>query len=149
MNVTPDRLLEFIGNHWIMASGLFIITILLIQDFVESAFRKHKTVSPTQAVVLMNDDNSVLVDVRDASEYAEGHIEGALHIPLAKLEDRAIELQDYKQKPVIVTCQSGTRSGAASRKLTALGFTEVYEMKGGLLAWGDQKLPVTKKRKQK
>jgi rhodanese-related sulfurtransferase len=148
MNVTPDRLLEFIGNHWVMTSGLFIVTILLIQDFIETAFRKHKTVSPTEAVVLMNDENTVVIDVREASEFAEGHIEGARHIPLAKLEERAFELQDHKQKPVIVTCQSGTRSGAASRKLAALGFTNVYEMKGGLLAWEDQKLPVTKKRKK-
>jgi rhodanese-related sulfurtransferase len=148
MNVTPDRLLEFIGNHWIMTSGLFIVTILLIQDFIETAFRKHKTVSPTEAVVLMNDENTVVIDVREASEFAEGHIEGARHIPLAKLEERTFELQDHKQKPVIVTCQSGTRSGAASRKLAALGFTNVYEMKGGLLAWEDQKLPVTKKRKK-
>jgi rhodanese-related sulfurtransferase len=149
MNVTPDRLLEFIGNHWVMTSGLFIVTILLIQDFVETAFRKHKTVSPTEAVVLMNNDDTVVIDVREASEYAEGHIEGARHIPLAKIEERAFELQDYKQKPVIVTCQSGTRSPAASRKLTSLGFTRVFEMKGGLLAWEDQKLPITKKRKQK
>jgi rhodanese-related sulfurtransferase len=149
MNVTMDRLLEFIGNHWVMTSGLFIVTILLIQDFIETAFRKHKMVSPTEAVVLMNDENTAVVDVRDANEYAEGHIEGARNIPLAKIEERAFELQDYKQKPVIVTCQSGTRSPAASRKLSTLGFTQVFEMKGGILAWQDQKLPVTKKRNKK
>ncbi|MGZ8244090.1 rhodanese-like domain-containing protein [Methylomagnum sp.] len=147
MNVTPDRLLEFIGNHWIMASGLFICTILLIQDLFDSAFRKHKTVSPMEAVVLMNDENTVVVDVRETHEFSQGHIEGARHIPLGKVEERAHELEAYKGKPVIVTCQSGTRSPAACKKLSGLGFTQIFEMKGGIIAWEEDKLPVTKKRK--
>ncbi|MGZ8219239.1 rhodanese-like domain-containing protein [Methylomagnum sp.] len=147
MNVTPDRLLEFIGNHWIMASGLFICTILLIQDLFDSAFRKHKTVSPMEAVVLMNDENTVVVDVRETHEFSQGHIEGARHIPLGKVEERAHELEAYKGKPVIVTCQSGTRSPTACKKLSGLGFTQIFEMKGGIIAWEEDKLPVTKKRK--
>jgi rhodanese-related sulfurtransferase len=149
MNITLDRLLEFIGNHWVMSSGLLIVTILLIQDFIESVFRKHKTVSPTEAVVLMNDDNTAVIDVREPHEYAEGHIEGARHIPLGKIEERAHELEAYRNKPVVVTCQSGTRSPAASRKLCALGFTQVFEMKGGMMAWEDQKLPISRKREKK
>ncbi|NTU65501.1 MAG: rhodanese-like domain-containing protein, partial [Chloroflexi bacterium] len=117
MNVTPDRLLEFIGNHWIMASGLFIVTILLVQDLIDAAFRKHKSVSPNEAVLLMNNDNTIVIDVRDPNEYAEGHIEGSRNIQLAKLAERAAELEAHKETPVIVTCQSGTRSPAAGKKL--------------------------------
>lgn len=146
MNVTPDRLLEFIGNHWIMASGLFIVTILLIQDLIDSALRKHKTVSPNEAVLLMNNDDTIVVDVREPSEFAEGHIEGARNIQLAKLAERAVELEAHKETPVIVTCQSGTRSMAAGKKLTALGFKQVYEMRGGMFAWKDNSLPISKKR---
>jgi rhodanese-related sulfurtransferase len=149
MNVTPDRLLEFIGNHWLMASGLFIITILLIQDLIDSATRKHKTLSPNEAVLLMNDDNTIVVDVRESTEFAQGHIEGARNIPLAKLIDRAYELESAKQSPLIVTCQSGTRSLAAGKKLTSLGFSKVFELKGGMFAWQDQNLPITKKRSSK
>ncbi|WP_133717637.1 rhodanese-like domain-containing protein [Methylocaldum gracile] len=149
MTVTPDRLLEFLGNHWIMASGLLIVTILLIQDFIDSAFRKHKVISPTEAVNLMNDENTIIIDVREPHEHANGHIENAKFIPLGKLEERAQELEAYKQNPVIVTCQSGTRSPQACKKLTGLGFTRVFEMKGGMLAWEDQKYPVVKKRNSK
>lgn len=147
MNVTPDRLLEFIGNHWLMASGLFIIVILLIQDLIDSAFRKHKMLSATEAVVLMNDDSSLIVDVREPNEFAEGHIEGARNIPLAKLDERVAELESHKAAPIIITCQSGTRSSAAGKKLTAQGFTQVHELKGGMFGWKDQNLPITKKRK--
>lgn len=146
MNVSTDQLLEFVGNHWIMTSGLFIVTILLIQDLIDTAFRKHKTVSPSEAVLLMNDDNTIVIDVRDPTEYAEGHIEGSRNIQFPKLAERAGELEGYKQTPVIVTCQSGTRSLAAGKKLTAMGFKQVYEMRGGMFAWKDNNLPISKKR---
>ena len=146
MNVNPQQLLEFVGNHWVMASGLFIVTILLIQDMIDTAFRKHKTLSPTEAVVLMNDENTTVIDVREPNEFAEGHIEGARNIPLAKLGERAAELASHREQPLIVTCQSGTRSMAAGKQLTKLGFAQVYEMKGGMFAWKDQNLPISKKR---
>lgn len=146
MNVSPEQLFEFISNHWMMAAALFVVTILLIQDIIDSATRKHKTVSPNEAVVIMNDDQTIVVDVREPPEFAEGHIEGARNIPLGKLDERFGELESHKNKPIIVNCQSGTRSLAAGKKLTKLGFTQVYEMKGGIFAWKDQNLPMTKKR---
>lgn len=149
MNITLDRLLEFISNHWIMSSALFIVTYLLIQDFFESAFRKHKTISPSEAVVLMNNEGTVVIDVREPNEYAEGHIEGARNIPLGKLEQRANELEAYKQSTMIVGCQSGTRSPTACKKLSALGFASLFELKGGMVAWKEQNLPLSKKRNDK
>jgi rhodanese-related sulfurtransferase len=146
MNVSPEQLFEFISNHWMMAAALFVVTILLIQDIIDSATRKHKTVSPSEAVVIMNDDQTIVVDVREPPEFAEGHIEGARNIPLGKLDERVGELESHKNKPIVVNCQSGTRSLAAGKKLTTLGFTQVYEMKGGIFAWKDQNLPMTKKR---
>jgi rhodanese-related sulfurtransferase len=146
MEVTFDRLVEFISNHWIMSSGLFIVIILLIQDLFESVTRKHKTLSPTEAIVLMNDERSVVIDVREPNEFAEGHIEGARNIPVSKVAERAHELEAHKQSPVIVTCNSGARSPEACKKLVSQGFGQIFELKGGMMAWEDQKLPVSKKR---
>lgn len=146
MNINPDQLIEFVGNHWIMASCLFIVIILLIQDLIDTATRKHKTVSPSEAVVIMNKDETVIVDVREPNEFAEGHIQGAINMPFSKIGERAAELDPHKNAPIIVNCQSGTRSLAAGKKLTELGFTQVYELKGGLFAWKDQNLPMSKKR---
>lgn len=147
MNVNVERLIEFIANHWMMASALLIVTVLLIQDIIESLLRRHKMITPNEAVLLMNDDQSVVVDVRESTEFSEGHIEGARNIPLGKLDERAdFELAQFKDNPVIVTCQSGTRSATASKKLVGLGFSRVHEMKGGMTAWGEQNLPISKKR---
>lgn len=146
MNINPEQVMEFLGNHWMMAAGLFIITILLIQDILESATRKHKTVTPNEAVLLMNNESTVIIDVREPNEYAEGHIEGARNIPLAKFDERIAELETHRELPVLLNCQSGTRSLAAGKKLTQRGFTQVFELKGGMFAWKDQNLPISKKR---
>lgn len=144
-----DRIFEFIGNHWIMVGAVVVVAVLLIQDLTESFLRKHKLVSPVGAVALMNQDGTVVVDVRELHEFSAGHIENARHIPLGKIDDRAYELQEFKDTPVIVACQSGTRSPQACRKLAAQGFSQVYELQGGMVAWEEQKLPVSRKRQKK
>lgn len=147
MNITPDRLLEFLGNHPLMSGAFLVVTVLLLQDIIDSLFRKHKTVTPQQAVLLMNDEETIVVDVREPKEFSEGHIAGARNIPLGKIDERAgFELTAHKETPVIVTCQSGTRSSQASKKLVKQGFSKVFEMKGGMTAWGEQNLPISKKR---
>jgi len=144
-----DRVFEFIGSHWIMVSAIVVVTVLLIQDLIETMLRKHKLAPPATAVALMNDERSVVIDVREPHEYSEGHIENARHIPLGKLDDRVYELEAFKDAPVIVTCQSGTRAPQACRKLTKLGFAQVYELQGGMVAWEEQKLPISRKRQPK
>jgi rhodanese-related sulfurtransferase len=143
-----ERILEFISNHWILSSGLFIVTLLLIQDFFETLTRKYKTTTPTGAVALLNDDETIVIDVREPHEYAKGHIENARHISLGRLDEKLYELSPHKTTPIIVTCQQGTRSSHACKKLVKAGFTQVYDMKGGMLAWEDLKLPVTTKKKK-
>ena len=142
------RLLEFLGNHWMMAGALLVVTVLLMQDLLESLFRKHKVLTPAGAVQLMNTEDALVIDVREPAEFAEGHIEGAYHIPLGKLEERASEIAQHKNAPVIVTCQQGARSSSACKALTKQGFSRVYEMRGGMQAWKDAHYPVTKKRKK-
>ncbi len=141
-----ERTLEFVSNHWILSSGLFVVTLLLIQDLFDSITRKHKVITPTGAVALLNDERTIVIDVREPHEYAKGHIENSLAIPLARVDEKLYELQQYKDTPVIVTCQQGTRSAHVCKKLTKAGFTQVYDLKGGMLAWEDEKLPVTKKK---
>ena len=142
-----DRLIEFVTNHYILFTGLLVVIVLLIQDFIESAFRKYSVATPIQAVSLMNDENTVLVDIREPHEYVKGHVEKARHIPLGSLEERKGELAGLENNPIIVICQMGTRSPQACKKLTNFGFTDVYNLGGGMQAWEDQKFPVKKGKK--
>ena len=80
--------------------------------------------------------NVQLVDVRTQREYRSGHIGRAINIDFFKggAFDRAFENFD-KQKPVYLYCRSGNRSQKAARKLLALGFEKIYDLKGGILQW--------------
>jgi len=106
--------------------------------------RGAKSVSPSEAVLLINRNQGVVLDVREDAEFAAGHINDARHIPLAKLEDRLAELQKFREKPVIVHCQSGVRSSKAAATLRKHEFTQVYELDGGVNAWTQAKLPLVK-----
>lgn len=101
-------------------------------------------VSPAEAVLLINRENALVLDVREEGEFEAGHIPDAKNIPLAKLTERASELRKYQQKPLLVNCQGGVRSANACGQLKKAGFTRIYNLRGGLTAWNEAKLPVAK-----
>lgn len=85
-----------------------------------------------------------LLDVREGWEYEVSNIEG-VHIPLGELPDRVGELEDQRHAEFVVMCRSGGRSGRATEFLTAQGFTNVHNLKGGITAWSkeiDPSMPV-------
>ncbi|HUD24929.1 MAG TPA: MBL fold metallo-hydrolase [Burkholderiaceae bacterium] len=88
----------------------------------------------------------LVIDVREQSEFDGelGHIAGATAIPLRTLAGRAGELGAAKDGPVVVVCRSGVRSTTAAAILTSLGFEDVSNLKGGMLAWHDLGLPVSR-----
>jgi sulfur dioxygenase len=85
----------------------------------------------------------LVVDVREQAEFDGelGHIPGAVPIPLRTLAGRVGELAAGKDGPVVVVCRSGVRSTTAAAILTSLGFEDVSNLKGGMLAWQDLGLP--------
>lgn len=99
-------------------------------------------VSPKQAADMQAAKKAIIVDVREDSEWQEQHIPGALHIPLSQLDSRMAELKDYKHSPLIMQCRSGKRSAKAQAVLKAAGFSDVYNLEGGLTAWQEQGLAV-------
>ena len=137
-----ERIIEFVLNHYIMSLALAVVTFLLIQDFFESAFKKYKSLSPMLAVAKMNQENVTIIDVREPNEYKKGYIENAINIPLAKLEEKIDTFADKKNSPVIVVCQTGTRSLPGCKTLTKNGFNDVYSMIGGMQSWEDSNLPI-------
>lgn len=101
-------------------------------------------VGTLEATRLMNQGNLLLLDVRDEKDFAAGHLPKARHIPLRELSTRVGEIAKYKARPVIVTSAGGARASAASRFLKQAGFTNVFQLRGGLAAWQQASLPVEK-----
>jgi rhodanese-related sulfurtransferase len=85
---------------------------------------------------------AVLVDVREPHEWREGHIPGAIHIPLGSLSGRLDELDPSRE--IVVVCRSGHRSMTGAQLLQRAGFSQVRNMAGGMISWTRQQLPVSK-----
>ena len=83
----------------------------------------------------------MFLDLRDASDYKAGHISGSLNIPATKLPERMVELDKYKDKPIVLVCKMGQQAGTAGKQLTAAGYTRVNRMTGGMMEWGNLQLP--------
>jgi len=75
----------------------------------------------------------VLLDVRPAKEYEEGHIPGAVHMPLSDIGSRIKRLK--KDKELVVYCRSGNQSIWAIKRLMGMGYKNLYNLKGGYSAW--------------
>jgi rhodanese-related sulfurtransferase len=102
------------------------------------------SVSPKEAATMFFEKKAIILDVREEHEWKEQHIAGAIHIPLAQVESRVSELEQYKDSNVVVQCRSGKRSAKAASSLKAAGFTKVFNLTGGIIAWGESGLKVTK-----
>lgn len=91
--------------------------------------------SPSQARILIGQNPDVqFIDVREAHERLARSIPGTLHIPLGALPRHLHRLDP--SRPVVVHCKSGMRSAAACQLLRQMGFREVYNLRGGIDAWG-------------
>lgn len=98
------------------------------------------TLAPTAARDLVERENALIVDVRESDEWADARIPGAVHIPLRQLLARVDEIP--RDRPIIVQCRSGNRSASATRALLEEGFTNVYNLEGGLGDWAADGLPL-------
>jgi rhodanese-related sulfurtransferase len=133
--------LEFIAQQWVLVAALLVVAAML---FFHEARKSGPSVSPQQAINLINADGGVFVDLRDAADYKIGHIVDAVNIPTAKLESRLGELEKYRSSPIVLVCKMGQQSGAAGKQLRAGGFEHVYKMSGGMMEWGNLQLPTVK-----
>ncbi len=100
-----------------------------------------KQVDPQEAVMLFNHEDALVLDVREQSEWVDGHISKAKHIPLGQIKNRLNELEKYKVKPIVAVCRSGNRSGTACGQLKKAGFENVYNLAGGMNAWDQAGFP--------
>ncbi|MCR8966101.1 MBL fold metallo-hydrolase [Brevibacillus halotolerans] len=85
------------------------------------------------ATSLVYQQDVTLIDVRNSSEWLEGHLPHAVHIPLGSLHKRLDEIP--KDKPILVQCRSGARSAIAVSLLESKGFENLINLEGGILAW--------------
>lgn len=97
------------------------------------ASKDYQTISASQAKEMMNLDKVVIIDVREESEYKQGHIENSVLIPLNTISENNSQLPD-KDQTLLIYCRSGNRSAKAAKKFVKLGYQNVYDF-GGIIDW--------------
>ncbi len=120
---------------------LLTILALIVAGYAFAADRQAqqanelriKNITTQQAKELYLKPDHLLLDVRTLAEYQERHIEPSVLIPLQELEARYQELP--KDKTILVICRSGNRSLKAIEILQKYGFTQLYNVQGGINAW--------------
>ena len=120
-----------------LSSGFFLL-LPVVQGAAASGL------SPSEAVLCMNREKALVIDVCGADEFAAGHVKGALHVPLNELETRLESVAKNKSQPLIMVCASGMRSKRAVAVAKKLGYEQAHSLSGGLKAWKEANLPVEK-----
>jgi len=133
--------IEFLVQQWMLVAALLAVGAMLL---LHETRKSGPSLSPQQAINMVNAEQGVFLDLRDGAAYKQGHIVDALHIPSAKLVERAPELDKYKDKPIVLVCKMGQQSSAAGKQLKGKGFDKVYKMTGGMMEWGNLQLPLVK-----
>lgn len=139
-------------------SGLFMVLALAlavpasaadlgesVHAFLSNLPADFETVSGKTLATKQNvGENVFVLDVREPDEFKAGHIEGAVNIPIRTLAKSLAKLPAEKNAPIAVVCKSGIRAAYATMTLRMLGYTNVKDVVGGMLAWEKEGLPVTK-----
>ncbi|HQQ62767.1 MAG TPA: rhodanese-like domain-containing protein [Pseudomonadales bacterium] len=130
--------LIFVSEQWMLVSALLCLLGLFM--WTENQ-RAGESISVHQLTAQVNSANAVVLDLRDAKEFREGHIVGALNIPFAKVAERMGELD--KNRPLVLVDKIGQHSAAIGRQLKQAGF-QVTRLQGGMSEWTGSSLPVVK-----
>ncbi|WP_028043458.1 rhodanese-like domain-containing protein [Candidatus Stoquefichus massiliensis] len=93
----------------------------------------YETISAKEAKEMMETQDVVIIDVREESEYQDGHIQNSILIPLSTIKEGNTQLPD-KEQTILVYCRSGNRSAKAAKKLVNLGYEHIYDF-GGIIDW--------------
>ena len=139
-----ENIPEFVANHLFLFSLLIGILSLLLWNLFGNSVSGIKVITPMEATRLMNHEGAVVLDIRNEKDFVEGHVLNAMNIPADKLQDKSSELEKIKDKPVIITCKFGSDSSRAARILKGLSVNNVHCIKGGIQAWSQANLPLTR-----
>ena len=135
--------MKFLLDNWMLISVALTSGALLMWPVIAGGARAG-SLSPANAVQLINREKAVVIDVGEPHEFAAGHVIGSKSVPFGQLEDRLPGLVKNKALPVIMVCPVGARAARAVGVAKKLGFEQAQSIAGGLKAWRDAGLPVEK-----
>jgi len=132
--------IQFLQGELLLTGTLFALIILLIVNIYSEKYRKYQVVDTNGAVSLMDDDELIIIDVREEKERKAGFLNNDLNIPMGQVKAKMDSLD--KSKNILVYCKSGTRSDRIADILSKNDFQKVSSLQGGFNAWLKADLPI-------
>jgi rhodanese-related sulfurtransferase len=138
-----ERLIEYTHHHPWLAGALVLAAIVVVLYELRVRSETQASVSPQDMVRLMN-SGALLIDLRPPEQYSAGHVGGARQMDGEQILKAGETLKKYKEKTVVVYDDTGSLGASAVRQLVAQGFTKAFNLRGGLAAWRNENLPLTR-----
>ncbi len=134
--------MEFIIDNWMLFSIAALSGSLLLLPIIQTGMAQG--LSTAEAVLLMNREKAVVIDLSEPDQFALGHPGGAINLSLKTLSNELTKSVSDKSRPLIFFCQTGGVSAKGVAEAQKLGFTKVYLLGGGLKSWKEANLPLQK-----
>jgi len=138
-----EDLIKYVTNHPLLASAVVVALIVVVTFESRLRATAFAAVSSQELIRLMN-QGALVLDIRKPEEFAAGHVSGAKHLASDQILSAGTNFKRFKEKPVVVYCESGSLAAAAVRQLNAQGFTKAFTLRGGLAGWRAENLPIAK-----
>lgn len=136
-----ELFLLFLAHQWMLVGAFLALVLLYAYNELR---RGGAIVTPQQLAHRVNREDAVVIDLREAAEFRNGHIAGAINIPAKQLPERHADLKQYGERPLILVCAHGQQASAAGRALQQAGFANIHRLPGGLREWEGARLPLVK-----
>jgi rhodanese-related sulfurtransferase len=136
------KLPEYVANHPWLVSLAVIAAVLVIVFEIRARRDAFAGISPQDLIRLQN-QGALIIDLRNAEAFSAGHIGGARRMDSAEMLTAGDSLKKFKEKNVVVYCESGSTGAAAARVLLRQGFKQVFNLKGGVTGWRGENLPLS------
>ncbi len=135
--------MKFLIDNWMLITVALTSGGMLLWPLVAQGM-KGGSLTANGAVLLINREKAVVVDVSEAEEFATGHLGLAKNIPVAVFEEKLPQLVKNKTLPLILVCPTGARANRVLATAKKLGYEQAQVLAGGLAAWKEANLPIEK-----
>jgi len=140
-----QQLIEFAGNHAMLAIGFVGVILFLIWTEISRYTRGYAELTPAEAVRKINAGKISIVDISTTADFSKGNLASAKHVALSRFSQPDPEIEALKSSPVLLVCKNGQTANQAAVRLVKLGATDVAILKGGNTQWKADQFPLVRK----
>ncbi|MFT5136465.1 MAG: rhodanese-related sulfurtransferase [Arenicella sp.] len=134
---------DFLSENILWVGAFIVLANLLAFTFLQGRVKGVGSIGALELPRLQRSGNYTIVDINGSDVFAASHIPDSVNFPIESLREDNADLVKLKSKTTIIVCQTGSKSTKAAKLLLALGFNDLHVLRGGLMGWTKENLPIT------